>query len=151
MFSLFRAQVNDIEALAPVFDLYRQFYSQTSDLTRAKVFLKDRMEGGESVIFFAKDPANPSQVTGFIQLYPSFSSVSMLRLWILNDLFVVESARGKGLGLALMKKAESFARETGARGVTLKTAIDNESAQKLYNEAGWKKDERFFTYNLMFS
>lgn len=76
--------------IAPLFDAYRQFYGQTPDLEGARQFLFERLQGGESVIFAVMEGEN---ALGFTQLYPSFSSVSMKPIWILNDLFVVEKAR----------------------------------------------------------
>lgn len=103
------AGLEHLEALASLFDGYRQFYKQESDLTGAKAFLEARLQREESVVFLALEG---TEALGFTQLYPSFSSVSMARLWILNDLFVNPAARGKGVGEALLARAVEFARET---------------------------------------
>ncbi|GHO63556.1 hypothetical protein KSC_024480 [Ktedonobacter sp. SOSP1-52] len=88
------------------------------------------------------------QAYGFTQLYPSFSSVSLKPLWILNDLFVIQGARHSGIGKALLDRAREFAVETQARGLTLKTAVNNSDAQTLYEVAGWQKDRQLYSYNL---
>jgi GNAT superfamily N-acetyltransferase len=85
---------------------------------------------------------------GFTQLYPSFSSVSMKRVWILNDLFVEETARCQGVGTQLMQVAESFARQTGAVRIALSTQMANQKAQSLYESRGYVKDEVFYHYSL---
>ncbi|HEY8807023.1 MAG TPA: GNAT family N-acetyltransferase, partial [Candidatus Limnocylindria bacterium] len=108
-----RAELDDLDALVPLFDGYRQFYAQESDVEPARTFLAERMKRGESVIFLA---IVDGEIAGFTQLYPSFSSVSMKRLWVLNDLFVAPAARTSGAGRALLERAERWAAETGAKG-----------------------------------
>src|SRR4028118_911777 len=92
------------------------FYAQVSDLDAARQFIQMRFQQGDSTIFIALDELRG---VGFTQLYPSFSSVSMKRLWILNDLFVEETARRQGIGVQLMQAAESFAGQPGAGGIAL--------------------------------
>jgi len=132
-----RATLSNLEQLIPLFDGYRMFYKQDSNSEAARVFLIERLQKKDSVIFLAT--ASDGIGLGFTQLYPSFSSVSMQRLYILNDLFVSSEARKRGIGEALMKTAKQFAISEGAKGLTLETAIDN-TAQKLYQRLGWKKD-----------
>jgi GNAT superfamily N-acetyltransferase len=141
-----KAIAADFETVAPLFDQYRQFYNQASDLESAKEFIKNRLERRESVIFYVCDEAGEG--IGFAQLYPSFSSISMKRLWVLNDLFVTPSARKSSLGRALLQKALEFSKETKAKGLTLKTAVDNIPAQKLYETEGWKREDKFCSYNI---
>lgn len=143
---LHEAGPDDAERLAPLFDLYRQFYQQPSDAQGARDFLSERLKGKESVIFFLAD-ADKSSVAGFVQLFPSFSSVSMKKLWILNDLFVAEPFRRRECARKLLQRAEEFARATGAKGLTLKTASDNIPAQTLYQDCDWKMDEVFLTFS----
>lgn len=139
-----KAVLSDIEALTPLFDAYRQFYGRASDLAAARSFLLARFNQGESVLFIAHEGSHP---LGFTQLYPSFSSVSLARTFILNDLFVDEKARRKGVAKKLMSTATAFAKSTGAVRVSLSTATSNEAAQSLYQKVGWKRDEQFFVYH----
>ena len=132
-----RAELSDLETLVPLFDAYRVFYAQPSDQGAAREFLEARLSADESVAFLALLEGSP---VGFTQLYPSFSSVSLKKLWILNDLFVVPEARRKGVAGALLGRALAYARETGAKGLTLQTAADNRSAQALYKAHGWEQD-----------
>ncbi len=131
------ASTDYLDKLIPLFDGYRVFYKQPSNLEAAETFLSERFEKRDSVIFLALSEDNKG--IGFTQLYPSFSSVSMQRTYILNDLFVTSEARGKGVGEALMERAKKFAIKEGAKGLTLETGIDN-PAQKLYKRLGWVKD-----------
>src|SRR5689334_1008174 len=142
-----RAELDDLEALVPLFDGYRSFYRQGSDPAGARAFLAERLKRDESVIFIAMvDGA----AVGFTQLYPLFSSVSMKRLWLLNDLFVAPTGRRTGAGRALLDRAERWARETGSKGLTLSTEITNATAQRLYESAGWTKDDEFVHYHRFF-
>ncbi|WP_458354631.1 N-acetyltransferase family protein [Peribacillus frigoritolerans] len=141
--SIQKATLHELESLTELFNLYRVFYEQTSDPGRAREFLRERLTNGESVVFMAFDEGIP---VGFVQLYPSFSSVSMMRSWVLNDLFVKESARKKGFGEGLLNAAIAFARETGAKGVSLETGKENVNAQKLYEKIGFARELNHFYY-----
>lgn len=141
--NILKATVNDLDSLAELFDLYRLFYQQNSDLSGAKKFIEERLRNDESVIFIAYDG---SDHTGFVQLYPSFSSVSMKRTWVLNDLYVKENGRGKGFGEKLIRKAITFAQETNAKGVLLETSKENVAAQRLYEKIGFKQETSHFYF-----
>lgn len=141
-----RALTQDLDQLAPLFDAYRQFYGKPADLALAREFLRDRFRHEQSVIFVAADVRGV--LCGFTQLYPSFSSVSAQRIYILNDLFVTQEARRCRVGQRLLDAAASHARAVGAIRLTLSTAIDNNAAQRLYEGAGWQRDRVFHVYNL---
>ena len=143
-----RAGRNELDDLAHLFDGYRKFYGQRSDPAAARAFLRDRIERDESVIYVAY--ADAREAAGFTQLYPSFSSVSLKRLWILNDLFVRSDIRRGGVGRALLERARQHAVETGAKGLVLNTAATNEAAQTLYESCGWTREDEFLQYNLFF-
>ncbi len=143
-----RAERKDLDELAPLFDGYRQFYAQRSDLAAARAFLRDRIERDESVIYVAY--ADGGEAAGFTQLYPSFSSVSLKPLWVLNDLFVRSDIRRGGVGRALLERARQHAVETGAKGLILNTAVTNKAAQTLYESCGWHREDEFLQYNLFF-
>ncbi|OPA81277.1 GNAT family N-acetyltransferase [Paenibacillus selenitireducens] len=145
-----KAELEQVEQVAKLFDQYRVFYGQASDLAGARQFILERLENKESVIFIAFDGSEEQSAVGFVQLYPSFSSVSMKRVWILNDLFVVSEARGQGTGRQLMSAARDFAKSNGAKGLSLTTAHDNLTAQSLYESLGYIRDEHFLTYELYF-
>ena len=145
--SISRAGPADLDALALLFDAYRQFYGQPTDVPRARDWLRSRLRVGESVVLVAKRGAD---AVGFVQLYPMFSSVRTARTWILNDLFVEPAARRGGVARALLQAAAAFAREDGAAGLSLETGRDNAAARALYRAAGWHEDETQW-YSLSFS
>jgi GNAT superfamily N-acetyltransferase len=147
-----QATSEHLEALATLFDGYRQFYKEAPDLDGARAFLAERLERGESVLFLALLDQDGQEIpAGLAQLYPSFSSASMQRLWILNDLFVAAEARKHGVGRALLQAAREHAERTGAKGLELMTARDNYAAQALYESMGWQCDEVFLSYTLYFT
>ena len=155
----------DIEMAAKLFDQYRQFYGLAPDFNLARHFIGERLVKNESVIFLAINsvlqlavrPVEPlthdstmdrsamqqggsDGALGFVQLFPSFSSLKAQRLWVLNDLFVAPEGRGKGVGRALMDRARRHAEETGACRLTLETMHDNQVAKSLYLSLGYVHD-----------
>ncbi|SHG24497.1 GNAT family N-acetyltransferase [Flagellimonas flava] len=137
-----QATLQDLDLIAPLFDAYRVFYGQNSDLNAAKEFLRERFDKQENIVllFFEND-----QPVGFTQLYTTFSSVSMEAFYILNDLFVVPEHRGKGIGEALLKHTQDFCGNQKFKGLALETAMDN-PAQRLYERLGWKRDQEYLHY-----
>ena len=146
MITVRQATIDDVDLIAPLFNEYRVFYQQVSNVDAAKKFLQERLMRNESVIFLALDE---DEAVGFTQLYPVFSSVSMRKAWLLNDLFVHTSARGKGAGSLLLEAAKQLGRETDSKFLMLQTHNDNHGAQKLYDTNGWKRQtDIFFQFDL---
>lgn len=139
-----RATVEDLNRLVPLFDAYRQFYEQPSDLVMARQFLKDRFERNESVVLIAED--REGATVGFVQLFPTFSSILAAPVYILHDLFVTPVARRRSVGTLLMNAAVDTARAAGAVRLELATAITNDPARRLYKKLGWKRDDEFYVY-----
>lgn len=144
---IWRAGNEDIEAVAPLFDAYRQFYGQKADLPAARAFVGARLAAADSTIFVAA-LSDGSGAVGFVQLYPSFSSVSMATIWILNDLYVDAQARRSGVARALLERAAGFGAETGAGRLVLGTARGNRRARQLYEGMGWRLETEFVNYDL---
>jgi ribosomal protein S18 acetylase RimI-like enzyme len=141
-----RATTAQLEAVAKLFDAYRGFYQQPSNFEQSRAFIAERMVGNESAIFLAQD--ENAEALGFVQLYPTFSSIDAHRTWLLSDLFTAPAARGRGIGRLLMNMARDFAQQTGAKGLVLETATDNVTAQGLYESLGYVRDTGYFTYML---
>ena len=138
------AEARDLDAVAALFDAYRQFYEMPADLALARRYLDDRFRRRESVILVAENEAG--ELVGFTQLYPAFCSVLADRTFVLYDLFVTPAARGTGAGRALMEAAEAHARAARAARLELQTAKTNTIGQSLYESCGWKRDEVFYVY-----
>lgn len=143
--TIIRADLEHLEILAPLFDAYRVFYERPSDLAGASDYLQKRLSVLDSVIFLA---LADGRGLGFCQLYPSFGSLSMSRIWILYDLYVAPEARRLGIGRALMERAREFGVASGASRLELSTAKDNWPAQALYESLGYARDEAFYFYEL---
>ncbi len=139
-----RAVPADLDALSRLFDGYRQFYGQPSDPSTGRRFLSERLARNESVVLVAEDRGT---AVGLTQLYPSFTSISLGPIFVLNDLFVSPEARHKGVGASLLAAAREHGREQAAHYLELSTAVDN-PAQRLYEASGWILDREFLHYEL---
>lgn len=147
-----RISAEESRLVTELFNKYRVFYQQPSDIDLAKKFINDRLQNQESVIFVAFATLDNKVVTsGFTQLYPTYSSVRAVRNWILNDLYVDEPFRKLGIAKALIRTAMNFAKENGASYLQLETGATNHPAQQLYEQIGFVKQEadtEFFLYKI---
>lgn len=139
------ATLTDIDAVAELFDLYRQFYEQPPDLPLAQRFIGARLTQRESVIIVAESAR--AGLLGFCQLYPTFCSVEAKPIYMLYDLFVLPMARRAGAGHMLLQAAEAKAVAEGKARMDLTTARTNAPAQSLYESHGWLRDDVFLAYN----
>lgn len=130
------AKLRDLNALTILFDNYRVFYKQESDIVAAKRFLTRRLVQSDSVIYIAYVD---DKAVGFAQLYPLWSSVSIKPMYILNDLYVDSKYRNQGIGEALINRAKHLCQAENNKGLAIQTAFDN-PAQHLYERLGFKKD-----------
>lgn len=135
----------DVAAIAPLFDAYRQFYEQASDLPLAQRFLAERQARAEALLWVAED--DNGQALGFTQCYPSFCSISAAPVLVLYDLYVSPDARRSGAAQALLEAAEDGARARGCVRLDLTTAHSNHGAQALYERMGWTLDTVYRAYN----
>jgi len=131
------ATLHDLESLTLIFEKYRDFYKKMADYETAKSFLEERISRNESVIYIAE--AN-QKIVGFTQLYPLFSSTRMKKLWLLNDLYVEEEYRQKGISVALIDRAKELCRETGACQLSLETSKTNMVGNNLYPKTDFQLD-----------
>lgn len=142
------AQKNDLKRLSKLFNSYRCFYGSQSDLSLATSFLSERLEQKDSTIFVAE--TKDDDLAGFAQLYPTFSSVSAKRAWILNDLYISDDYRRCGVASQLMHQAMEFCRESGAVWLSLQTGKDNLEAQALYERLGFLRENYFCGFSYQF-
>ena len=134
-----KATLQDLDIITPLFDGYRQFYRQASDLEGTNLFLTERLSHNESTILIAFHDSEETEAVGFTQLYPLFSSVSMERMLLLNDLYIVPTYRGKGIGTLLINSAKELCTSSHQKGIVLQTETTN-PAQQLYERLGFNKD-----------
>lgn len=142
-----QAGIIDLSRLSELFDQYRQFYHQPSDIKAATHFVKQRLQQQDSVFFICL--TDNGEGAGFLQLYPSFSSVAMRNIWILNDLYVSELHRKLGVATKLIDAVRQYSKATNAASIKLATAKNNEKAQSLYEKIGFKKINEFDYYTLV--
>ncbi|PCI65500.1 MAG: GNAT family N-acetyltransferase [Gammaproteobacteria bacterium] len=149
MLTIFRAGKKDKANIAELFDQYRIFYQMKSDIKSSSKFIDDRLNLNDSIIYLAKYVnSHSSKACGFIQIYPTFSSIAMKSIWTLNDLFVNQDYRKKGCARALMKQVEIDAKKSNVFSIKLATAIDNSQAKKLYESLNYKKTDLYDHYSL---
>lgn len=133
-----KINTEESDLVADMFNKYRIFYQQPSDIELAKQYLKERLRNNEAQIFVAFDHET-NQFLGFTLLYARFSSVSAIKNWHIGDLYVEPNQRKRGIGQKLLQTAIDFATEQKAKFVSLNTAKDNFTAQKVYEDFGFKK------------
>ena len=150
-----RIKSQESNLVISLFDKYRVFYKQATDMALAQNFIQTRLDNNESIIFVALiEDKGKKEPVGFTQLYPAYSSVRAIRNWILNDLYVDAGYRNQGIGEKLIKTAMEFAKADGAKFVELSTATGNYTAQSLYEAIGFDKqmpETDFFTYRINLS
>lgn len=142
---IIKATTQHVSLIAPLFNQYRVFYDQADDLALAESYIQQRLKQQQSVVFLVVEG---EEALGFTQLYPTFSSVSVQQSWILNDLYVREDQRGRGIGRALLNAAKEHAIQTGSKGLALETGRENFVAQKLYESVGYKQETEYLSYYL---
>ncbi len=138
------ATINDLDKLSVLFDGYRVFYRKDADLIAAKEFIAKRIQQKDSVIYVAIN--KNEELTGFVQLYPSFSSVRMQRLWILNDLYVESKYRGQGISKMLIDRCKEHCSATNGCGLLLETETSNHIGNQLYLKTDFHLEENNFYF-----
>jgi GNAT superfamily N-acetyltransferase len=140
-----QANIQDLDKIAPLFDLYMDFYNRPKNSDLHRNYLAQRIENQQCTIFIAEQDG---ETIGFALLYPTWSSVLLGKLWILNDLYVLEKCRGQKVGFHLLETTKKFAIENEGSRVGLRTGVDNVTAQKLYEQFGFTRDTHLYNYSL---
>jgi GNAT superfamily N-acetyltransferase len=138
-----RAYTRHLSLIVGLFDEYRQHNAQPPNPDGGRVFLAERLERRDSAIFFASEGSGSFQrALGFTQIYPSFSSVWLKRIWILNDLYVHPDCRRRGIAKALHDRARQHAVETKAHGLVFSSAGGTDAVRFLSDKLGYVHDEK---------
>jgi ribosomal protein S18 acetylase RimI-like enzyme len=140
-----RITASELTNLVPLFNQYMVFYDKPPDSARYRSYLHDRLEREEAIVYVAYDESE--MAIGFVLNYFSFSSLALGKIVVLNDIFVLPDARSQGVGKLLIEQSFELARENGAVRVDLGTAKDNHAAQKLYEQLGFVRDTKFYSYS----
>ena len=144
-----QASLEELNDLVSLFDQYMVFYKQPSAPQKYRPYLGERLMNNDATVFIAYNKAG--EAMGFVLNYHSFSSVSLGKIMVLNDLFIAPAYRRQGLANELIHRVVREAKNTGAIRVDLNTAQDNFSAQALYEKLGFVKDTEYFSYRLAVS
>jgi ribosomal protein S18 acetylase RimI-like enzyme len=145
---IIQATLEHLDLLTPLFVKYREFYGELSYPESSRAFLEKRLRRKESVVYLALPDDDDKKLLGFCQLYPSYSSLSLKRVWILNDIYVAEDARRQLVADHLLKVAKKMAKNTQAVRMRVSTSSNNEVARKTYESIGFKVDTQFINYVL---
>jgi ribosomal protein S18 acetylase RimI-like enzyme len=140
-------QESDLGELLPMMRAYCDFYEvapAADDLEAlARALIADPKNDGIQLI--ARD--EEARPLGFATVYWTWQTLNAARAAVMNDLFVATDARGKGVGRALIEECRRHAREHGAAELVWETALDNETAQRLYDSLPTDKST-WFNYSL---
>ena len=142
-----QATLEHLDLLTPRFIKYREFFGELPFPDSSRKFLESRLKRKESVIYLALAD-DEDKLLGYCQLFPSYSSLSLKRVWILNDIFVAEDARRMLVADRLLQTAKQMAKDTNAVRMRVATSVSNEVAQKTYESIGFREDTRFKNYTL---
>ena len=136
----------DLPELMPMLRAYCDFYrvDPTDERLRAlaSALIADPSEGLQLI---ARD--SDGTPLGFATIYWTWQTLHAARVGVLNDLFVVPASRGTGTGRALIERCRELCRERGAEKLVWETALDNTTAQRLYDGIGAEKST-WLTYEL---
>ncbi|MGG3468722.1 GNAT family N-acetyltransferase [Neobacillus pocheonensis] len=138
-----QATIQDLKRIVPIFDSYREYFKQKRNPIEVEKFLFGKFEHLESMIFIAE---HQGEVIGFAQLYPVFSSLSLQRVWLLNDFFISEAHRNQGVGKQLFEKVKEFTSLTMSKAIELSVEHSNQKAWEFWEKQGFKLDEEFRYY-----
>lgn len=137
---------SELEELLPLIAAYQHFYEvEDIDDDRNRAFFRRFLAPSEDGLLLGA--RSEGQLVGYACLYWHFSSLEACESVLMNDLFVDESARGQGVGRALIEAAAAVAREREVPFVEWSTAPDNETAQRLYDSTGAERTE-WYSYEL---
>ncbi len=130
----------ELESLLPLIAAYQRFYEADGiDERRNRSFFRRFLAPSEDGMLLGARAGE--KIVGYACLYWHFSSTQAVETVLMNDLFVSESARGQGVGRALIEASSAVARERGAAQLEWATAPDNHTAQRLYDSTGAERSE----------
>jgi GNAT superfamily N-acetyltransferase len=130
----------DLDELLPLMRSYCDFYDVSPTdadlLALARALIDDPEREGVQLLARADSVA-----VGFATLYWSWSTADASRIGVMNDLFVAEHARGRGVAEPLIEACRAECVRRGARRLTWQTALDNHRAQAVYDRIGATREQ----------
>lgn len=130
----------EMEILLPLIAAYQRFYRVADiDVERNRAFFSRFIDPSEDGLLLGA--WHGEELVGYACLYWHFSSRVPAETVLMNDLFVEEAARGKGVGRALIEASADVARQRGAHQLEWSTEPSNITAQRLYDSTGADRSE----------
>lgn len=136
---------DDFFGWLPLFAAYCSFYETELDDAKALIvwnWIRDESEPLQAALAVDDD----GRPVGLAHFRAVPHSLSATRGMYLDDLYVDESARGAGIGRALIEHVHARAAEIGTGGVSWITADDNADAQRVYDQLA--KRTSWVTYEM---
>jgi GNAT superfamily N-acetyltransferase len=137
---------SQLDELLPLIAAYQRFYEveEVDDERNRAFFARFLAPSDAGMLLGAR---RDGELLGYACLFWSFTSLVPAEMVLMNDLYVVEEARGEGVGRALIEAGATVARERGAQRLEWSTQLDNRRAQRLYDSTGAERGE-WLTYEL---
>lgn len=130
----------EFEGLLPLIAAYQRFYEvEEIDEERNRTFFRRFLAPSEDGLLLGA--RRGGLLLGYACLYWHFSSLEAVESVLMNDLYVIEEARGEGVGRTLIEATAEVARERGVPYIEWATAPDNHTAQGLYDSTGAERSE----------
>ncbi len=130
----------ELERLLPLIAAYQRFYEVADiDEERNRAFFSRFIAPSEDGMLLGARAGG--ELVGYACLYWTFTSLIPAETVLMNDLYVSEAARGRGVGRALIEASAAVARERGAAHLEWATAPGNLTAQRLYDSTGAERSE----------
>ena len=130
-----KASADDLDDLNGLLRAYCDFYEvapSDADLRALSQSLIDRPDEGLQLIC----RNHSGSAVGFATIFWSWSTLSAQRIGVMNDLYVVDEERGKGLADRLIESCVEACKSRGATQLVWQTALDNARAQTVYERVG---------------
>lgn len=131
--------IGQMDELLPLIAAYQRFYEveDVGDKRNRDFFSRFLAPSGDGELLGAR---RDGKLLGYACLYWTFTSLVPAEMVLMNDLYVVPEARGKGVGRALIEASAAVARARGANHLQWVTAPDNDTAQRLYDSTGARRE-----------
>lgn len=144
---IIQATCDHLDLLVPMFVRYRELYGARPMVELSRTFLEQRITDKDAIVYLAFSQEN-NQLVGFSLLYTSYSSLSLRPVWILNDIFVIESARRKQVARTLVIRARDDASAANAVRLRVATNTYNNTIRKMYESLGFYENPQLTNYIL---
>ena len=136
----------EMDQVLPLIAGYQTFYGAKPDEQRNRRFFSRFLHPSEEGLLLGAWV--DGDLVGFANLYWFFSSTKATETVLMNDLFVKEGNRGKGIGRALIQSALDETRRRGAAHLEWFTAPDNSTAQRLYDSVPGAGRSMWYAYEI---